>query len=65
MKQAKLLQSISKLTPYQSRKMDQYIIYALKPNEAAENKKPEQCPYCKENSRMIKKRFHHGKQHYQ
>lgn len=65
MKQSELLVSISKLTPYQKRKVETFIIDALKLNEEDQDSKPECCPYCEKRSRMIKKGFNKGKQRYQ
>lgn len=65
MKQTELLISISKLTPFQKGRLEMYIIDALKLNESDENVKPSLCPYCKQETDMIKKGFKRGKQRYQ
>ncbi|MGX8833740.1 IS1/IS1595 family N-terminal zinc-binding domain-containing protein [Amedibacillus sp. YH-ame6] len=65
MKQTELLKNLAKLTPYQKRKLEMYVIDALKLNAEDQDNRPKYCPYCKKDSRMIKKGFKHGKQRYQ
>ena len=57
MKQSELLKRTAKLTPYQKGKMERFIIDALKLNDEDQDVKPESCPYCAKQSRMIKKRI--------
>lgn len=64
MEQYELLNAIATLSPYQKRKLEMYVIDALNLNESDKNCKPDHCPYCKKNSKMIKKGFKRGKQRY-
>lgn len=65
MKQSEFLKAIANLTPYQKRKLEMFVIDALTLNEKDQDCRPKCCPYCKKQSKMIKKGFNHGKQRYQ
>lgn len=45
--------------------MERFLIDALKLNERDKNIRPKECPYCNQESRMIKKGFNRGKQRFQ
>ena len=65
MKQSEFLKDIASLTPYQKMKLQMFMIDALALNEEDKDCRPKSCPYCKNQSKMIKKGFNHGKQRYQ
>lgn len=64
MKQSELLKAIASLTPYQKRKLEMFMIDALTLNEEDKDCRPKSCPYCRNQSKMIKKGFNHGKHRY-
>lgn len=65
MRQSQLLTSISKLSRFQKDQVERFIIDALNLNEECSNRKPDVCPFCHKNTKMIKKGFRKDKQRYQ
>lgn len=65
MKLAELLKSIAQLTAFQKKQLEGFLIDAFRLNEEEKNRKPDRCPHCHKESRVIKKGFNKGKQRFQ
>lgn len=50
-----MLKLISKLEKHQKIELERFIVDSLQINEESKNKKPKLCPFCNQETKMIKK----------
>lgn len=65
MKQNELLHAISTLSSSQRKQLEYWLIDKLSLNNDLASTKPKVCPYCKKETRMVKKGFENSKQRYE